>query len=144
MAKRKTAGELASAAGMQARLISLPFALLMAFFAPQSKSGCYQLFNQAGDKIYEGSTPPFDISYPDNSPPYQASRKRGEYIQIMPTDFCDGAYSWADATATGGRHAGASHGNSAGSCSGRRILHGPRGGAYCITDAGQVRYLSQD
>ena len=144
MAQQKTASQLAIATGMQTRLIPLASALLLGFCVTQVEAGCYQLFNQAGAKIYEGTTPPFDISYPGNSPSYQSSRSRGEYMLIMPANFCEGGYAESEATRVGGHSVGSSSGNGAGACAGRKILYGPRGGAYCITATGQARYLSQD
>lgn len=144
MAQQKTADQLAASTGMQSRLINGSLTLLLWLNLGQVEAGCYQLFNQSNAKIYEGTTPPFDISYPGNSPAYQASRARGEYMMIMPANFCEGAYSEGEATGVGGYSSGSSSGNGAGSCAGRKILYGPRGGAYCITATGQARYLSQD
>lgn len=145
MAEQKTAGQLAASTGMQSRLIIGSFSLLLWLSLGQAEAGCYQLFDQSNAKIYEGNTPPFDISYPGNSPAYQASRARGEYMMIMPANFCEGADAGGEAASAGSYSSGSAASSSgAGSCAGRKILYGPRGGAYCITASGQARYLSQD
>lgn len=73
--------------------VTAKLAIAGCLFSGAVEATCYQLFSQADTKIYEGSTPPFDISYPGNSAAYNASRARGEYLMIMPNSVCAPVYT---------------------------------------------------
>lgn len=133
MAQDQTKAELAHSSGLRSKLALMRLALAFLVFAGNAAASCYQLFDQSDAKIYEGSTPPFDISYPGNSPAYNASRGRGEYLMILPGSFCAPVYA-EEGSATGSRrYRGSSpgRGSSGGYRGGRgngQICSGNRGG----------------
>lgn len=95
---------------------------------------CYQLFSQADAKIYEGSIPHFDISYPGNSAAYSASRARGEYLMIVPSNVCAPVYA-DEGTASGAGHY---RGRSSGGGLNRGSGGGRGGGIPCSGSLGGI------
>lgn len=120
MAQQEAQDQLATTGRLPARLIVMWRALALWYAViGLAEAGCYQLYSPSGAKIYEDKIPPFDISYPTESPAYRASRARGEYMLIMPINFCEPAYVEEDDSIVGGFGGGGT---------GRRSSGGYKGG----------------
>lgn len=50
--------------------------------APFSVHSCYELYNSQGQNIYRSELPPFDLSYPDESPERISSKNNGQHLII--------------------------------------------------------------
>ena len=122
------------------------FPLILFLVADQAGASCYRLYGVSGQRLYEGTVPPFDISYPGNSSAYEASRARGEYL-LIDGNPCGREPAMAGGQATPGQ-AQAGHGPSGDAGGdrpfygyGRDIQLGPRGGHYYINERGKRVYV---
>lgn len=60
--------------------------ILLAFGVPAG-AACFELLSRDGKAIYRNSVPPYDLSYPNESPAREKSRQAGEVL-VITNDAC--------------------------------------------------------